>query len=257
MDVDQDVSLSDVSDSVLLDEVEPYKWEEWQKDVMTEHRKYYLDMITHAQQAIELITLVYQDGPVDAESDIFNENKPVLPISNLGAVVYENGSAAYQAVARKNSKKVAKSKRSAEELNKYLKSQLVGTDEVQIDDGEFYTSVDNMEKGLKERYKKLCKKNNDILREHIIFGKQLKMARVTFKKKKQEWSITERWQKWIANKVGICNSSVRRYIQMYEFVSVYPRLLNLCMTYTSLFKMKREIEDAFTLCDAIASEWKQ
>ena len=184
MDVDLHEDVSDVSDSVLLDEVEPYDWEEWQKDVMTEHRKYYLDMITHAQQAIELITHVYQDGPVDAETDIFNENRPVLPISNLGAVVYERGSAAYQVLARK---KVSKSKRSAEELNKYLKSQLVDTGEVQIaiDDDDLYSSMVNMENGLKDRYKKLTKKNNYLLREHIMFGKQLKTARVTFKKKKR------------------------------------------------------------------------
>ena len=67
-------------------------------------------------------------------------------------------------------KKVVKCKRSTEEVNNYLRSQLLGTGEIQIaiDDGELYTSVDNMEKGLKERYEKLCKKSNDILREHII-----------------------------------------------------------------------------------------
>jgi len=65
---------------------------------------------------------------------------------------------------------VVKCKRSTEELNIYLRSQLLGTGEIQIaiDDGELYTSVDNMEKGLKERYETLCKKSNDILWEHII-----------------------------------------------------------------------------------------
>jgi len=88
-----------------------------------------------------------------------------------------------------------------------------------------------------------------------MFGKQLKPARVTFKNKK-EWRIKEKWEKWIVNKTKICTSSVRRYIQMYEFVSMYPKLLNLKMSYTSLFNIKKEIEEMFTLDDAIASKWK-
>jgi len=41
---------------------------------------------------------------------------------------------------------VVKCKRITEELNNYLRSQLVGTGEIQIaiDDGELYISVDNM-----------------------------------------------------------------------------------------------------------------
>ena len=112
MDVDEDRSdLSSVSDSVLLDEVEPHDWEEWEKKVITDHKQYYLDVITHAKEAIELITQIYHDGPIDAETDMFNEDKPMIPNSDLGALVYESGSAAYQrsaayqAVARKNSKK--------------------------------------------------------------------------------------------------------------------------------------------------------
>ena len=35
--------------------------------------------------------------PVDAETDIVNENKPVMPASDLGAVIYERGSDAYAA----------------------------------------------------------------------------------------------------------------------------------------------------------------
>lgn len=90
-----------------------------------------------------------------------------------------------------------------------------------------------------------------------MFGKQLKTVRVTFKNKKEEWRIKEKWEKWVVNKTKICTSSVRTYIQMYEFVSMYHKLMNLKMSYTSLFKMKDEITDMFTLCDAIASEWKE
>jgi len=35
--------------------------------------------------------------PVDAETDIVNENKPVMPASDLGAVIYERESDAYAA----------------------------------------------------------------------------------------------------------------------------------------------------------------
>jgi len=67
----------------------------------------------------------------------------------------------------------------------------------------------------------------------------------------------DKWEKGVVNKTKICTSSVRTYIQMYEFVSMYHKLMNLKMSYTSLFKMKDEITDMFTLCDAIASEWKE
>ena len=67
----------------------------------------------------------------------------------------------------------------------------------------------------------------------------------------------DKWEKGVVNKTKICTSSVRTYIQMYEFVSMYHKLMNLKMSYTSLFKMKDEITDMFTLCDAIASQWKE
>jgi len=89
--------------------------------------------------------------PVDAETDIVNLLMKINLLCRLVIWVQlfmkeevmhmqQSGRVCY------GKKKVVKCKRSTKELNNYLRSRLVGTGEIQIaiDDGELYTSVDNM-----------------------------------------------------------------------------------------------------------------
>ena len=225
-------SVSPVSDSVLDEGM----WSQEQKSVMMEHKNYWLDVITQAQAMIECITIAMDKKPLE-EKDVVKKMTVKMPSSDIYEIICSDGPSTNR---KKKRSSTPLEKMSCDEFNNYLKSLVVesGEDIADFDVNAIYSSECNMRAYLKANYRKLGKKMNDLLREHILFGKELKLARTEFKKNQKKWMIKEKWQKWIVTEIDISNSCVRRYIQMYDLVNNYPKLLQLLQ-----LRPKIEIQD--------------
>jgi len=67
--------------------------------------------------------------------------------------------------------------------------------------------------------------------------------------------IEKSWSKWLVSCVDMSTSYANRCILMYKMVKKYPKLSQLKISFTEMFRMQKKIEEVFRN-NEIAKEWK-
>lgn len=240
-EMNEDEQISDFSDTgeTGVTQLTAGAWSGWneeQKQVISDHFQYTL-------HRLELINKCWAQGPTH------RKDMEQLPKSDLHSVIFHGKS-------KGKAKKTTIASMTSTEFHNYLQELLIPKtlNGSSISD-ENFEDEETMVKFLTHRFMLLGVKANSLLSDHVDFGRAIRNAKTLFNCKRKEWSITDKWEKWISLKTGMSNSYVRQHVQVYELISRYPRLRQLNITYTELFKMSKKIDVVFT-DDMIGGFWQ-
>jgi len=160
---------------------------------------------------------------------------------------------------KRNDKRVTKaniSKMSDLEFNVYLKSKLnVNAGILKTSDTMNLANLRDVGIFLKAKMVGLQNKDAMNLRDHIEFGSYLIAAKERFDIQKRETKMT--WATWVKESVGISEAYARQHREISVLAVKYPKLKQLTMTYTELFKLKKKIQCAFVKNCDIATWWME
>ena len=103
-------------------------------------------------------------------------------------------------------------------------------------------SFEEIFKELKTILKSMKEDDNMNLRNKALFGGWISVARIVYKRNKliKRKSLPQRFDHWMYKEFGIKKQRIYGYINLYELMSVAPKLLN-CRVNTTYFVQNHEI----------------
>ena len=151
------------------------------------------------------------------------------------------------------------SQMSDEEFNEYLKSLLRHNEDIVESTAQLMPTTDLQSMGLylNNSYSLIKGRETELFKEYLDYGENLTLAKKRFDQLKKENKSQEKWGDWIEKNVKISASYVRRLMQMSRLVNEYPKLKELNISFTELFKIKLKIEEVFTRNHEISTYWKE
>lgn len=223
------------------------KWSDEQKDVLIQHRDYYLKWI-------ELINKAWAHGPQPAKDYMAIK----APVSDLKSVIIKANRA--KKGGRKEKKQAAISKMTDTEFNAYLKSRLNDSAQQDMSDEQWAEmpteSLESIANFLKKRHQEIKSAENEILKWKLMFGEYLSLAQKRFMSIKRQQKLEGKWETWIKENVGISFAYAKQLMKMQNMVKDYPRLSNLSVSFREFYGMRKQIETVFGRCVEIRKEWE-
>jgi uncharacterized protein YlxP (DUF503 family) len=105
-------------------------------------------------------------------------------------------------------------------------------------------------------HKELKQDNNASLKKSIELGETLNVAYNKFVAEKSESKMTDTWKNWILGFTTISESYSRQLRKMADLVGKYPKLKQLGLNYTDVFKLQAKIKSVFAIDVSIAKQWQ-
>jgi hypothetical protein len=235
------------------------KWSADDVRIMAEHTCYKLELIAQLKAEIKIISNCRKTGNKISKKELDTIVKCTVPKSNLKSVICISSKSKSNSVKSKKRDIISEFNAcsTSSEINEFLLS-LVMTNDFTYDLAIHYSfqSATQLAECLNKWNKNIEQAENDGLNYHIDFGRQLKIAHDIFKTNKKQWQIDISWEKYVAQNVGLNNSTIRRHVQMYQFVSRFEKLRHLKIKYNDLWKMHKKIDRVFSVDESIAKQWQ-
>ena len=145
--------------------------------------------------------------------------------------------------AKKNAKKT-----NTDEIISYLKSQYSANNKNQITFAKYFPRVEEVPafEGIQEELKIISKHMKDgenmSLRNKALFGGWIAVARMAYKRDKvtKGKNLPQRFDCWMDKEFKIKKQTICEYIDLYELMSVAPKLLN-CRVNMTYFAKNHEV----------------
>ena len=144
-------------------------------------------------------------------------------------------------------------------LHEKLKSMIVyGNAEniMKLDDVHNIVTLQDMSEHLLLVYKAWKKSNSTGLEASIEYGKWLNHAFELHKIAKLSKTVSETWDAWLKNNVGISRRHSYRLRELATLLQNYPLFTHIGMAWTEIHNLRKEIKEMLSDAD-IASFWKQ
>ena len=97
---------------------------------------------------------------------------------------------------------------------------------------------------------------NNSLRKAIELGEVLNVAYNKFVAEKRESKLDDTWKSWIESFTKISERYSRQLRKMADLIGKYPKLKQLGLAYTDVFKLKAKIEKEFAKNNSLAKQWQ-
>jgi hypothetical protein len=179
-----------------------------------------------------------------------------VPTSDLKAVIVNVTKKKRKMTVKQRN--IAVSKMSTEDFNAYLRSKL--RSDVQVGHMEYdVMPTENlavMAHFLLMKNKDITASDNEILKLKIQFGEWLCVAQRRFMAVKRREKLHDTWNSWILAQVKISFKYAQKLMQMSKMVKNYPKILNLSVTFSELFGMRKKIQMIFSKSTDIGNEWQ-
>ena len=217
-----------------MSQPQKYTWTDEQYAVILEHQAFHMNMTT-------FLNKVVMEGPP--------KTFPRKPKSNLK-----------QVIMMKKTKGVQK--RSHEQLHEYLVENFVDTKKTIKRDvflfrlDEITTEEQALVK-LKDGFKYIKRHDAQTLFFYIQYGMLLNSVYDKFFELRIRGILTITWGKWLLENVGIHPSYARRLRDCAKSLGGYPKLYKVGLSFTEIYKLKKELVDLFNSSPEINTFWKQ
>ena len=211
-----------------------YTWTDEQKATILEHQAFHMNMTT-------FLNKVVMEGPT--------KTFPRKPKSNLKQVIMTKKTKGVQ-------------KRSHEQLHAYLVENFIETKKT-IDRDVFLFTLEDitteeqaLEK-LKDGFKHLKRQNAQTLFFFIQYGMLLNAVYKKIFELRIQGIITITWGKWLLENIGIHPSYARRLRECAKSLGGYYKLYKVGLSFTEIFKLKKELVALFNSSPEMNTFWKQ
>lgn len=211
-----------------------YTWTDEQYATILEHQAFHTNMTT-------FLNKVVMEGPT--------KTFPRKPKSNLKQVIMTKKTKGVQ-------------KRSHEQLHEYLVENFIETKKT-IDRDVFLFKLEDitteeqaLEK-LKDGFKHLKRQNAQTLFFFIQYGMLLNAVYKKIFELRIQGIITITWGKWLLENIGIHPSYARRLRECAKSLGGYYKLYNVGLSFTEIFKLKKELVALFNSSPEMNTFWKQ
>jgi len=143
------------------------------------------------------------------------------------------------------------------EFNEYLKIFVFENIIQEVPDEVMHTyDIFQMAIHLCNCYKLIQQKDNDSLNTKLKLGKMLNQVKKIHRQEKTSKNKIEKsWSKWLERCVKMSTSYANHCILMHKIVKIYPKLSQLKISLTEMFRMQKKIKEVFRNSE-IAKEWK-
>jgi hypothetical protein len=224
-------------------------WTDEQRKLIMDTVLYKANKIKRLQDEIALIVRVRQNGPIDL---MYKPNFTRLskPKDNVEDIMFMKAGK----TKKKKVEAVPIKKMTVEEFIGYLNG--LTSSEISTENKSDNMPTDNiidMGKYLRQSHEIIKNKDKESLNLRLVWGKNLSEAKKIYNAKKVKG---EYWDIWITNTLKFSKPYVNRCILMHRFVEKYPKLRNLKITFTELFKLKKKINEIFEKNEETAKKWK-
>ena len=152
-----------------------------------------------------------------------------------------------------NGQRRAKEALEGEELHQYLKDNCadIGPEAAYVHPAGGYNSLADMTGRLKAGWNKLQQKF--ILRDYLEYGCWLIQAKAQHKHEKTGGT----WKSWVETELKIHPSYERKIRDVSRTLKDYPGFYRLSMSFTDVFRLKKQIENLLDAQNRWAEYWKQ
>ena len=117
------------------------------------------------------------------------------------------------------------------------------------------TDLVSMGAYLENSYSQIMDKESTLLKDYVHFGNNLKIAQERFHQWKKENKSDQTWEQWIKENTSFSASYARQIVEVAKLVSDYPKLKELKISYTELYKMKSKIREVLTRREDLREYW--
>jgi hypothetical protein len=242
---------SDTDETESGSETETHEyWTDEQSKLMMDTIDYKAKKIERLEDEIALIVRARKSGPIDLmyKPKFTRLSKPK---GNVEDILFME---AIKNKTVKVNKSVPFNKMTDEQFIGYLNS--LNSSEISAENKSDNMPTDNiadMGKYLRQNHEIIKNKDKESLNLRLVWGKNLSEAKKIYNAKKVKG---EYWDTWITKTLKFSKTHVNRCILMHRFVEKYPKLRNLKITFTELFKLKKKIKEVFEKNEEIAKKWK-
>ena len=98
-------------------------------------------------------------------------------------------------------------------------------------------------------------KESALLKDYVQFGCNLKLAQKRFDQCKKENGSNQTWEQWIKENTSISASYARQIVEVSELIKDYPKLKELRVGFTEMYKMKSKIKEVLTRREDLREYW--
>jgi hypothetical protein len=152
-------------------------------------------------------------------------------------------------------------KLTGKKLDEYLRTKIVNQNDLNqvsmpnISPTDSKITLEKLEEHLKNGYKCVDNKQNQLFCVYLDYGNCLIAAYKIFEDKKEAGDIKGTWKKWLKNKVGIVDSYARKLRTISNQLNSYPKFNDLSISFTEIYNKRKEIKKMLEIPE-IANSWK-